>query len=305
MGYKTRVFWDLFLSLTFSRSLVFQVDWCTQGWIQRWKHLLAHLRPLCFLWLSRLLNVRPLTSLLRLLASENICLHRFDRKMRSSSRSSSRSLSFLSYLIQSKVSTKIITSDFQLHNPYIATPLSIASYRMATSPSDQNNTNVLSWLERLQTSVHDVGKSGSPRAFLDIRDPAGEDSDGDSEGKRTLAQGDVGTQFKTEQTGNEEPLGDLDGEDSQSALPDATVPLGLIANLSLGNTKKAGKKKDTGKDAAGLLEEDLNDDNIGVANATYFMPGNEFVVDSCLLVNFIQHFVVFQDRLRIWGSEQL
>ncbi len=176
---------------------------------------------------------------------------------------------------------------------------------MATSPSDQNNTNVLSWLERLQTSVHDVGKSGSPRAFLDIRDPAGEDSDGDSEGKRTLAQGDVGTQFKTEQTGNEEPLGDLDGEDSQSALPDATVPLGLIANLSLGNTKKAGKKKDTGKDAAGLLEEDLNDDNIGVANATYFMPGNEFVVDSCLLVNFIQHFVVFQDRLRIWGSEQL
>ncbi|KAJ7711995.1 hypothetical protein B0H16DRAFT_1744612 [Mycena metata] len=41
----------------------------------------------------------------------------------------------------------------QLHNPYIATPLSIASYRMATSPSDSTNHNILAWLDRLQASV--------------------------------------------------------------------------------------------------------------------------------------------------------
>ena len=34
------------------------------------------------------------------------------------------------------------------------------------------------------------------------------------------------------------------------------------------------KKKDSGKEAAVLLEAELNDDNVGVANETYFMPGN-------------------------------
>ncbi|KAJ3485890.1 hypothetical protein NLJ89_g11859 [Agrocybe chaxingu] len=75
----------------------------------------------------------------------------------------------------------------QLHNPYLATPLSIASYRMATSPSDQNNRNVLAWLDRLQSSVRDAGNNkGTPYAFSELRNIDGieDDSDNESEKKR-------------------------------------------------------------------------------------------------------------------------
>ncbi|KAF9524196.1 fungal-specific transcription factor domain-containing protein [Crepidotus variabilis] len=161
----------------------------------------------------------------------------------------------------------------QLHNPYIATPLSIASYRMATSPSDQNNQNVLAWLDRLQSSVKDAGNAGITRNFLEPRIPIAEvESDGDSEGKRAQAQA-VNNQLKSEETGNDETLAESDPSDVQAALPDSTVPLGLIADLSLSNNKKSTKKKDATKDIAGISEEDLNDDNVGVANETYFMPG--------------------------------
>jgi len=160
----------------------------------------------------------------------------------------------------------------QLHNPYIATPLSIASYRMATSPSDQTNNNVLAWLDRLQSSVREPGSSKITREFLEPQKPKEEDSDADSDGKRTLSQSDINLQSSG--TGNDDYLADSDNETVQSALPDSTVPLGLIANLSLSNKKKkVGKKKDSGEEAAGLLEAELNDNNIGVANETYFMPG--------------------------------
>ncbi|KAG2097934.1 uncharacterized protein F5147DRAFT_714479 [Suillus discolor] len=42
----------------------------------------------------------------------------------------------------------------QLHNPYLATPLSVASYKAATSPSDSDNMNVVDWLDRLQRLTH-------------------------------------------------------------------------------------------------------------------------------------------------------
>ena len=49
----------------------------------------------------------------------------------------------------------------QLHNPYIATPLSIAAYRMASSPSDTTGSkNVIQWLERLQSSLPTQGDGG-------------------------------------------------------------------------------------------------------------------------------------------------
>ncbi|KAF8966133.1 fungal-specific transcription factor domain-containing protein [Flammula alnicola] len=159
----------------------------------------------------------------------------------------------------------------QLHNPYIATPLSIASYRMATSPSDHNNRNVLAWLDRLQSSVRDAGKKGGPQAFLDLRnlDAVEEDSEQESESKRTQGRHYEAASAKA---------GEADGEEAsqeddklQSALPESHVPLGLIADLSLSNSK-ANRKKDRTKEAR-LTEEDLNDDNVGVANETYFMPG--------------------------------
>src|SRR5260221_14414997 len=82
----------------------------------------------------------------------------------------------------------------QLHNPYIATPLSIASYRMATSPSDQTNNNVLAWLDRLQSSVREPGSSKITRELLEPQNPKEEESDADSDGKRTLSQSDINLQ---------------------------------------------------------------------------------------------------------------
>ena len=145
---------------------------------------------------------------------------------------------------------------------------------MATSPSDQTNNNVLAWLDRLQSSVRETGSSKISRAFLEPRNSTEEDSDADSDGKRTLSQSDINVRQQSSGPGNDDRLADSDNETVQTALPDSTVPLGLIANLSLSNKKKVGKKKTSGKEAAGLLEAELDDDNIGVANETYFMPGN-------------------------------
>lgn len=150
---------------------------------------------------------------------------------------------------------------------------------MATSPSDQTNQNVLAWLDRLQSSVRKPGPLNISQSFLkpqstDIE----EDSDADSDGQRTLSQKDINTRRRSSGTGDNDKVTDSDSETVQSALPDSTVPLGLIANLSLSNKKKIGKKKDSGKETAGLLDDELNDDNIGVANETYFMPGNRFLL---------------------------
>ncbi|EPS96939.1 hypothetical protein FOMPIDRAFT_1052795 [Fomitopsis schrenkii] len=45
-----------------------------------------------------------------------------------------------------------------LHNIYAATPLSIASCRLATSPSDQNNRNVIAWPDRLEEGLEAAGR---------------------------------------------------------------------------------------------------------------------------------------------------
>jgi hypothetical protein len=145
----------------------------------------------------------------------------------------------------------------QLHNPYLATPLSIASYRMATSPSDQNNRNIIAWLDRLQASVRSAGDAGGERAFkLESRSKNPDDSDQESDHGRDEDGGD----------GDDDTV--LDPETLQ-ALPDSTVPLGLIANLSLSNSKA--KASSHNGDVAST--DTLDDDNVGVANETYFMPG--------------------------------
>jgi hypothetical protein len=57
----------------------------------------------------------------------------------------------------------------QIHNPYTATPMSIASYRMAISPSDENNKDIISWLDLLQTSL----KTGTSNVSPPIVSPSG------------------------------------------------------------------------------------------------------------------------------------
>ncbi|KAL0566819.1 hypothetical protein V5O48_015183 [Marasmius crinis-equi] len=177
----------------------------------------------------------------------------------------------------------------QLHNPYIATPLSIASYRMATSPSDSRNPNVIAWLDRLQSSVPSAGGKLGGKAFeLDGRSKGTEEEeDSDKEDNMTHAQrfGLVGPDGGSTESDDGQDGNDDDGDDAkntrrlQSSLPDSHVPLGLIANLSLSNSKKVGSGKKDGAGAGAskkedLLDEaDLDDDNVGVANETYFMPG--------------------------------
>ncbi|KAF7798317.1 hypothetical protein EIP86_009538 [Pleurotus ostreatoroseus] len=147
----------------------------------------------------------------------------------------------------------------KLHNPYLATPLSIASYRMATSPSDQNNRNVLAWLDRLEASVRTAGRSGGANAFsLDsrVRAEGEEESEQESEaeeGGGDTERGSVGTDGTAK-------------EEGEHLLPDAAVPLGLIAKLALDNKKKSTAQ--SSKDG-----DETDDDNVGVANETYFMPG--------------------------------
>ncbi|KAJ7208439.1 hypothetical protein B0H12DRAFT_1034254 [Mycena haematopus] len=147
----------------------------------------------------------------------------------------------------------------QLHNPYIATPLSIASYRMATSPSDASNRNILAWLDRLQASVRAGAGDISAANFA-------------SSASETLMESDDDEVNEGEGEEDDEDDGD-DGD--ASVLPDASVPLGLIANLSLSNSRSRERRAARNGEAAAREDEfdDLDDDNVGVANAAYFEPG--------------------------------
>jgi hypothetical protein len=156
---------------------------------------------------------------------------------------------------------------------------------MATSPSDHNNPNIITWLDRLQQSVRAAGPKAGPTAFkLDSR-PENIDSDNDSDSHDRVhpaAAADAPADSDDLQAAQ---------EDAQN-LPDAAVPLGLIANLSLSSNKKHSpkrQKKDPVEDA--VSSDNLDDDNVvrararvcsislltlvpqGVANETYFMPG--------------------------------
>ncbi|KAI1793795.1 hypothetical protein LXA43DRAFT_206444 [Ganoderma leucocontextum] len=156
----------------------------------------------------------------------------------------------------------------QIHNPYLATPMSIASYRMATSPTDQNNQNVLAWLDRLQASVQAARASGGLNAFkMDSRaDGASDDSEEDGAegaGGEPTERGSVG------QPEDDEPL--KDAEDRPTALANEAVPIGLLANLALDNKSKRRKKP-----AAKPKDNESSDDDVGVACETFFDPGPAF-----------------------------
>ena len=123
---------------------------------------------------------------------------------------------------------------------------------MATSPTDQNNKTVVDRLDRLKSSVRTAGGQGGPAAFrpesrLPARNPG--DSDGDSDG---------GRQDPFEDGGDAE--GEPQDPEKIQALPDASVPLGLIANLAISSSKAKAKTRGNSADAGS--DGDQDDDNV-------------------------------------------
>jgi hypothetical protein len=133
---------------------------------------------------------------------------------------------------------------------------------MATSPSDQNNRNVVAWLDRLQSSLQaPQGKGGFANFKVDSRAVRGDvliddDSDDTSDHNHGLL----------DDTADLEDEGENASPQSEKlrTLPDAAVPLGLIANLSLSNSKaKHGGKKNRPRVETDLSNpENVDDDDV-------------------------------------------
>jgi hypothetical protein len=107
----------------------------------------------------------------------------------------------------------------------------------------------LEWLEQLVNSVRDTGSKATSQAFKVPREQkANQESD------EEVAVADDNDDW--EDVNTEDRIG--------SSLPEPHVPLGLIANLSLGNkqTSKKPKPTDETKAAIALAEDDFNDDNV-------------------------------------------
>ncbi|KIJ62383.1 hypothetical protein HYDPIDRAFT_30354 [Hydnomerulius pinastri MD-312] len=148
----------------------------------------------------------------------------------------------------------------QLHNPYTATPISIASFKLAISPSDKDNIKIVDWMDRLQTSTPGQTSAARMEMLRELREPSAGNAMDDS---------DDGDDAEEETTEEEE------AEKVRSALPDAAVPIGLLANLSLDKDQDKGKgrsRQGAGAKGTTVHPED-DDDNVGVANKEYFKPG--------------------------------
>lgn len=130
----------------------------------------------------------------------------------------------------------------------MATPLSIAAYRMASSPSDsQGSRNVIQWLERLQQSVQNqaVGTSEA-RAFKfePSRLHMGDGSESETEVHVTVEGAeDNRDELDTAIGDPEEGKGDGALVQSDSLPPDDVVPIGLLAKLSITNSSKRGRSR--------------------------------------------------------------
>ncbi|KAG2337747.1 hypothetical protein BDR05DRAFT_743072 [Suillus weaverae] len=116
-----------------------------------------------------------------------------------------------------------------------------------------NNMNVVDWLDRPQASIRQPGTAPptDPNFLRNLRNPSAvavddsEDDDPDAE---------------------EGPVEEEDVEKVRDSLPDAAVPIGLLANLSLGKDKDKGKGRgrqggNAGAGGGNTKPED-DDDNV-------------------------------------------
>ena len=142
----------------------------------------------------------------------------------------------------------------------MATPLSIAAYRMASSPSDaQGSRNVIQWLERLQQSAQNQPGAGAggraaralerharrKQAGMDGDDLSDSEGDADDQQENDPADG-IDASLLVPPSGRETE-GAAAAAISETlrandSLPDDAVPIGLLANLSISN--HAGRARD-------------------------------------------------------------
>lgn len=128
---------------------------------------------------------------------------------------------------------------------------------------------------RLRSPPSDVSSEPGPGSDLsDIPSGSGRgslDSEEDSLGAAAAAAASVAADGGIS-NGASGPMTD------KNLIPDPTVPVGLFANLSLSATRRGARARAAAAAAQqhqGLLgpEGANEDDDVGVANETYFMPG--------------------------------
>ncbi|KAI0033222.1 hypothetical protein K488DRAFT_48169 [Vararia minispora EC-137] len=157
----------------------------------------------------------------------------------------------------------------QLHNPYLSTPLSIAAYRMATADSDHHRQNVISWLDRLQSTLRDPGSQPDLQTFtLGVGTPNPSNPFSHNGGDRT----------------------------THPALPEASAPLGLLAKLSVASARVIDSDK--------ASKQDDDESPVGVANEAYFVPGPSFdlrermrMIDKTAPPDLLVHGIVTPDEV--------
>ena len=174
----------------------------------------------------------------------------------------------------------------------MATPLSIDQFKMAISPSDRDNVRVVDWMDRLQNSTQQSGQATAARMEI-MREMcrSGEVSSSvpgagggvRSSGSHAMDDSDDVAEDAEEGTTEEE-----DAEKVRSALPDVTVPIGLLANLSLDkeNEKEKGRGRgrvqpgSAGAGSSGAVAKAEEDENNVVRGRDVVVPFFFFFVDD-------------------------
>jgi hypothetical protein len=160
----------------------------------------------------------------------------------------------------------------QLHNPYLASPLSIEQYRNATASNDKHRQNVIAWLDRLQSSVRSPPAHSGPATNpfqLDTRVGKGGGQSDESDEEHAL-QRPVQGRPASSGSGDTPLSPNTLVESDVDPYPDDAVPIGLLASLAISTSRDA-----TGVAADKTRKENAtaDDDDVGVANKMFFMPG--------------------------------
>lgn len=144
----------------------------------------------------------------------------------------------------------------QLHNPYAATPLSVAAYKLNMSPSDREKIDAVTWLEKLQSSVQSAGTSKGLESFsLESRVWQEADDEEEEEGAGVEGPAERPIQSLNQILEDQVPL--KDANDKLQSLPDDAVPLGLLANLSISSNRTKKGRQSTSQE-----KENTDDDDV-------------------------------------------